>query len=549
MSLAAQVIDYMGTLVVPQGPRAGERLELLDWQIRFIVDLLQDDVATAVLTLARGQGKTTLIAALAAAGIFGPMAKQGAEVVAVAASFDQARIIFHHAMSFLSPELESHPRRWKVVDGVSRAEIIDKETRTTLKVKSNNARTAHGIAPSLLLLDEPAQWHPNNARKLLAALETSMGKIGNEKMVALGTRPEGGDSWFAEWVAGGADLVHAYAADDEMDPMSDEAWQAANPSWRHMPHLVTAINRDREKARESPDALQSYKALRLNLGVGDVFTSILISADEWRMCETSVAAMTGPSIWGVDTGSSAAMSSVAAYWPLTGYAETVAFFPDDPDLLKRGFRDGVGDLYVQMYERGELMTTPGRTVNLARMFQYAYTRWGLPEAIAGDRFKQAEALDALDASGIPVTAFVPRGQGYKDGAEDVKRFRRFTADLRVRSLPSLLLTHALGGARVAIDLSGNAKLAKHGDGTERNSRHRDDAAAALIMAVAEGSRYLSWSGEMTVPAERGIADSVQAAAIVEASEALRPPNPTNSAGIGQSRRNGRGRQRSPMRAA
>ena len=53
-------------------------------------------------------------------------------------------------------------------------------------------------------------------------------------------------------------------------------------------------------------------------------------------------------VWGVDLGTSAAMSAVSAYWPATGRSETLAAFPDKPDLLERGKKDGVGDLYQRM---------------------------------------------------------------------------------------------------------------------------------------------------------------------------------------------------------
>ena len=488
MDLASETIDFIETLIVCQGPLAGQQMRLLPWERAFIIDLLSDDVFTAALTVGRGNGKSTLTAALAVAAMVGPLTVPGAEVVVVASDFDQGRIIYHHALAFLSPWIDAEARRFSVVDTVNKAEVIDRDTRCVMKVKSSNPKSAHGLAPKLLLLDEPAQWPKNTSRKMLAALETSMGKIGEEKMVALGTRPEGGDHWFAEWLDGGADMAHKYLADKNDDPMADDTWKKANPSWHHMPSLVKAIKRDRRKAVQSADALQAFKALRLNMGVSDTFSAILISADEWARCQTDVADMTGPMVWGLDMGSSVAMSSITAYWPLARYVETMAMFPDNPDLKQRGLHDGVDDLYEKMALRGELSTTPGRTVKPDAMIREAYERWGLPLAIAGDRYKEAETLQALDDSGIPITAWIPRGQGYRDGSEDVKRFRRAVAEDLVRSKESLLLTHALGGARVAIDMSGNAKLAKHGDGTERHSRHRDDAVASLIVAVAQGHR-------------------------------------------------------------
>ena len=98
-----------------------------------------------------------------------------------------------------------------------------------------------------------------------------------------------------------------------------------------------------------------------------------------------------------------------------------------------------------------------------------------------------ELLDALKAAGVPRAALSLRGQGFKDGAEDVRAFRRGCAEGRVTPAPGLLLAHAMSEARTISDLAMNAKLAK---GTEGHRRHRarDDAAAAAILAVSAGLR-------------------------------------------------------------
>ena len=77
--------------------------------------------------------------------------------------------------------------------------------------------------------------------------------------------------------------------------------------------------------------------------------------------------------------------------------------------------------------------------------------------------------------------------GFKDGAEDVRGFRKGCADGRVVPVPSLLLRSAMAEARTVSDPAGNAKLCKGSQGGRR-VRARDDAAAAAILAVAAGAR-------------------------------------------------------------
>ena len=115
----------------------------------------------------------------------------------------------------------------------------------------------------------------------------------------------------------------------------------------------------------------------------------------------------------------------------------------------------------------------------------ALVRFGRPEPLACDHWREAELYDALDRAGVPRAAVETGGQGLRDGGEDVRDFHRAGLENRVRLAVSLLLQHAMGEARVVMEPAGNAKLAKNSDGGRR-VRARDDAAAA-ILAVAAGS--------------------------------------------------------------
>jgi len=102
-------------------------------------------------------------------------------------------------------------------------------------------------------------------------------------------------------------------------------------------------------------------------------------------------------------------------------------------------------------------------------------------AITMDRYKQSELAEALDRGGIRAP-MVWRGQGFRDGGEDCERFRRAVFDGKVRSKPSLLLRSAFADAVCLRDPANNLKLAK------ARSTGRIDAAAAAVLAVAEGAR-------------------------------------------------------------
>ena len=143
---------------------------------------------------------------------------------------------------------------------------------------------------------------------------------------------------------------------------------------------------------------------------------------------------------------------------LDGGAGCIAAFPCEPSLEERGLRDGCGRLYRDCADRGELMTLGQRAVDVPALLRVGMERFGRPDLVVSDRWREAELRDALEKSGVPPAAFQARGQGFKDGAEDVRQFRRACAEGRVAPSPSLLLRGAMSEARTVADPAGNAKL-------------------------------------------------------------------------------------------
>lgn len=240
------------------------------------------------------------------------------------------------------------------------------------------------------------------------------------------------------------------------------------------------------EARRDPALLASFRALRLNLGESDVEVAVLLDAGLWASIEGD-ADRTGAAVWGIDLGGTAAQSAVACYWPETGALAALAAFGSSPNLAERGVRDGVEGLYVECGRRGELLTLGRRTVPVADLLAEALSRFGRPTVVVADRWREGELRDALEAARIPAADLVVRGQGFRDGGEDVRAFRRACAEGRVTPSPSLLLRAAMAEARTVSDPAGNSKLAKKTEGGRR-SRAKDDAAAAAILAVSAGYR-------------------------------------------------------------
>lgn len=482
-----KLLTYIETLQITQGDHVGECVSLMPWQRKFIKGAFTPGISTSVLSLARANGKTSLIAMLCTAALDGPLVQPRSEILLVASSLSQAKICFNHVLAMLgNPKADR--RHWKILDSPQRAEITNLTNGVVLRCISSKPAGAHGSAPVLIICDEVAQWGANTRDEMRAALETSLGKIDGAKMLAIGTQSDDESSWLQSWLAGSADYIQLHSASESDNPHSRKTWAKANPSMRYLPSLASAIKRDSEKAKTDSDSLQSFKSLRLNQPVSDTTQAELLTPAQLALCETdSPPAPEGLPVWGVDLGATAAMSAVACYWPESGRMETLAAFPSIPTLKERGQYDGCGDAYAKMHDRGELITTDGRTVDVGELLTVALERFGNPSAVAADRWRVGELEDAMDALGLSCE-LVPRGMGFKDGSEDVRAFRAAVLGGKVKLTPSLLLRSALSGARVVSDPAGNVKLAKSGDGAGRKSRHRDDACAAAILAVALGQR-------------------------------------------------------------
>ena len=491
MSLSAEIIDYLGDLELAGGDRDGERLVVLPWETRFIRGTFSRS-GNAAVSVARGNGKSAVVAGVATAVVdpSGPLHGRRREVVVVAASFSQARIIFEDCISFLRCrgfDLEDR-KAWRKMDSQNVAWIEHRLSGARVRCLGSDPSGAHGLRPFLALVDEPAQHEPARRDRMLSALQTGLGKVPNSRLIALGTRPVGDDHWFSRMLKSpgvdGYSQVHAAAQDDP--PFRVRTWRKANPSLEHLPSLKSKIKSEAMDAKRDPSGLASFRALRLNQGISDVDRAMLLGADVWQRIEGDVAAKGRP-FWGIDLGTSAAQSAVAAYWPDGGRLECVAAFPDEPDLATRGRNDGVDDLYLKCQRRGELIQTHGAAVDVVQLIIEARDRFGAPAGIASDRWRESELRDALKAAGIPRTRLELRGMGYRDGGEDVRGFRRLALEDKVTPTPSLLLTYAFSEAVCVMDPAGNAKLAKSTEGGRR-LRARDDAAAASILAVGLASR-------------------------------------------------------------
>ena len=195
-SLSKALVAYLKSLTVTQGRHAGQKFKVLPWQRDFVMGAFESKTRSAALSVARGNGKTTLVAGIACAILDGPLMVPRGQTILVASSFEQARIAFEHCLAFMGDKL-GDKSVWKVWDTAQQARIENRETGAMVRCIGSDSSRAHGHAPSLVLADEPAQWGPHNDR-MLAALKTAAGKQPGSRFIALGTRPADPEHWFSK---------------------------------------------------------------------------------------------------------------------------------------------------------------------------------------------------------------------------------------------------------------------------------------------------------------------------------------------------------------
>lgn len=492
-SPAMRAIQFLGLLHVPEGKKAGKPLKLSNFQRNFVKGAFGKGVTIGVLSIGRGNAKTALAAGLALAELVGGLHEDpqpNREIIFAARNRDQARIAFNFVVGYIDGLPEADRKQFTIRRG-SKLEIEFHGNGGGLaRCIAADGKSILGGAPTLAIMDERAAWEREKGDNLENAILSGLGKRDGRALI-ISTSAADDTNTFSRWLdeppPGAYVQEHrppfGLPADDLESLLLANPGAAegigSTPDWL-LSAAKTAIAR-------GGAALSSFRNLNRNERVSIENRSVLVTVDEWLSAEVApedLPPREGPCILGVDLGGSRSMSAAAFYWPDTGRLEALGTFPAFPSLADRGAADAVAHRYVEMHERGELSVMGENTVPpgpwLAEIVRQLD---GIqPACIVGDRFRHAEFAEAMNGAGLGRVPFIWRGFGWKDGAEDIERFRRALFDGDVKVTPSLLLRFAFADAVTLIDPAGNAKLAKG------RALGRIDAAAASVLAVAQGAR-------------------------------------------------------------
>lgn len=233
----------------PKGFGAGEPLRLAPFQKERLEEWLEDGVNSAAMSVARGNGKSTFLAAVGVWAVFDPDAAGGApQVPVVATTLMQAvRSVYGVALSMITASDELRGRSI-IYQSIGNQKVVVPSTGGEMFAVSNDVDGLQGLDPSLAICDEIGFMPIESWDALLLA----SGKRPRSLVVGIGT--PGFDRANALWhlrqrVRSGDALpgfrFTEYAADEGCSLRDEAQWAKANPAlsagYQNIDALRTAV--------------------------------------------------------------------------------------------------------------------------------------------------------------------------------------------------------------------------------------------------------------------------------------------------------------------
>jgi phage terminase large subunit-like protein len=478
---------------VPEGKLVGKPMVLDPFQKLFILCVYDNPWLTtlAILSIARKNGKTALIAAILLAHVVGPEAVLNSQVVSGAQTRDQAALVFKLALKMvnLNPDL-----RKLIRDVPSSKTLIGLPMNVEYRALSAEGGSNMGLSPLLAIIDEMGQIK-GDYDPFVEAIETAQGAYDNALEIVISTQaPTDSDmlSLRIDDAIRSEDphiVCHVYSADelakdldispDELEVTDERAWEAANPALGKF-RSFDDLARKAAVAARMPSAENSFRNLNLNQRINRVATFIPPSIWAKGNKPINEQAFRGEVWGGLDLAETTDLC--AFVWGAQDedddWQVKAMFWKPEKTLRDHQKRDKVN--YPLWVEQGWIRTTPGNAVD------YEFVAHDIVEltggltlkGIAFDRFRfknlQKKFMDMDDPVELP---FVEWGQGYVSMAPAVDATEIAFLNEQVIHGGNPVLRMCAANAVIVKDPAGNRKLDKS------KSTGRIDGMQALTMMM------------------------------------------------------------------
>lgn len=476
-----RVLAFLRSLPVVSGLRAGKKLELLPFQEQFVRSVYgpkgpdgKRKIRLAGLSVARGNGKSALLAGLSLAHLVGPMAERYGEIYAAAIDREQAGKLYALTIQYIS-EVDWIAARVNIRDW--HKDITDTVTGSVWRALTADARKAHGLAPSFWVADEVAQWR---SRDLWDGLVTGMIKRDQPLGVTISTQAASDHHFWSELLDSEPEphvYMQLHAAPKGCEIMDREAWAAANPA---LGHFVSdaQIKAEAKRAVSMRSAEPAFRLYNLNqrIDAKDRF----VSEADWNLNggEVDESALMGEDCYGgLDLSSTRDLTALALYFPAHGVLKVWHWAPAET-IRERALADKVPyDLWAK---QGWIIETPGRAtdrVAIVRQLEGILSRYNLVSmAYDAWRFEDLQHELRRHEVEIPLQSF---RAGYKTYSPAMDAFERALIEGRLRHGDNPVLRWQAANLQIEYNhTTGDRKP------TKRNPANRIDGMVAAIMAVS-----------------------------------------------------------------
>lgn len=463
----------------PEGEKVGELMKLDEFQKRFILEVYDNPFGThtAILSMAKKNGKTALIAGILIAHVAGPEAVQNSQVVSGAQSKEQAAIIFDYAVQMIMMDARLQKR---ILIKPSGKRMVGLAKNVRFRALANEGKTTHGQSPLLIILDELGQVE-GPTDKFVSALISAQGAYKNGLVIAISTQAASDIDLLSTWIdaqEAAPDprvVCHVYAAPENCTLDDRKAWAASNPALGKFRSLED-LEKQVKMAMSMPANEPSVRNLNLNQRVDMV--SPFVSKTTWQANGAAPGAIDGKRVWaGLDLSSVSDLTALVAV-DEDGGVHTTAWLPKD-GLAEKARKDRVP---WDLWEReGLLHTTPGKAIEYEHVAEYLrgfFDRCDV-QALGFDRYLMKFLKPWLEKVGFTeaeLEKFVDFGQGTASMTPALRELEVRLMNQQLQHGNNPILTMCAANVRV-VGESGARKFDK------RKSRGRIDAMVSLAMAV------------------------------------------------------------------
>ena len=467
-------------LRIPEGAQAGQPLKYDLFQEAFLYATFDNKhvTRTAILSLARKNGKTALIATILLAFLIGPEAKLNTQIGSGAMSRDQAAIIFNLAckMIMFNPELQDLIR---IVPSGKR--LIGLNANTEYRAMAADARTSQGFSLYLAVIDECGQIRGPTS-EFVDAMTTSQGAHENPLTIYISTQAATDGDMFSILIDDAINsqdpriVCHLYQADFDSDILDEKQWHYANPGLGVF-RSYDDLKENLQRAARMPTAEASARNLLLNQRVS--MTNPFVSKSTWQANGGEPLPLVGKEVTiGLDLSMKTDLTSAVIIFEEDGVTHVHPYFwLPEVGLKDKCKKDRVP--YDIWSDQCLLNLCSGATIDyevvirdLCEVLQDCTIK-----AVAFDRWRIDVFKKDLDRLGIE-WPMVSHGQGFKDMSPALDALEGAILNGRMRHGNHPVLTMCAANAVETKDPAGNRKLDKS------KANGRIDGMVALAMAMS-----------------------------------------------------------------